>query len=94
MPRAPSARGIFSRILKARKRNEIILFRNIFGLDEEWCYYLAELEAARGPLNLGVKRDLNFTPARFGKVREADRVQSGRQGRAPTFFVSLFRAVL
>jgi hypothetical protein len=47
-------------------------------LDEEWGYFsLAELMAARGPLNLAVERDVYLTPAPFSEVRELHRKQFG-----------------
>lgn len=48
--------------------------RTFFGwariTDGEWGYFpLEELESYKGPLGLGIERDINFTPCPFSKAR-------------------------
>ncbi len=47
-------------------------FGYVRGLEDEWGYFLlSELEAARGPLQLPIERDLHFKSGRFTDVVEA-----------------------
>jgi len=62
----------------SEEEGDFVFFGYVIGLEEEWGYFsLAELEAARGPLNLAVERDLYFTPAPLSEVLKAHRVQFG-----------------
>ncbi len=46
-----------------------IFFGLVIGLERELGYFsLAELESARGPLNLPIERDLYFTPTPLAQL--------------------------
>ena len=48
---------------------DFLFFGYVIGQVEEWGYFLlSELEAARGPLELPIERDLYFRPASFSQV--------------------------
>ena len=47
-----------------------IFFGYVVGQDAEWGYFsLDQLEAIRGPLGLGVERDLYWNPVTFGEAQ-------------------------
>lgn len=51
---------------------------HVCGQEDEWGYFvLSELEAARGPLNLPIERDLSFTPGPFSQVMAIERRNRG-----------------
>ncbi len=44
-------------------------FGYVQGHEDEWGYFvLSELQSAKGPLGLGIERDLHFRPGRFNEV--------------------------
>lgn len=48
-----------------------MFFGLVYGFEKEWGYFsLKELKFVRGPLGLGVERDLYFTPT---KIKELER---------------------
>lgn len=48
---------------------EDLFFGLVDGFEREWGYFsLRELESVRGPLNLGVERDLYFEPTKFKEL--------------------------
>ena len=50
---------------------DYLFFGFVIGLEKEWGYFvLSELEAVRGPLGLGIERDLYFEPQPFSQVRK------------------------
>jgi hypothetical protein len=52
-----------------------LFFGLVQGHETEWGYFtLAELESARGPLGLGIERDLYFEPGPIGQHAQAGRI--------------------
>ena len=55
------------------EEGDYLFFGFVIGFEKEWGYFLlSELESARGPMGLGIERDLYFKPQPFSKVRQAD----------------------
>ncbi len=49
---------------------EDLFFGYVKGLDDEWGYFsLTELEAARGPGDIRIERDLYFKPSPISQLR-------------------------
>lgn len=52
---------------------ERVFYGFVEGLDSEWGYFsLDELESIRGPLGLGIERDMWFTPKRVGHEEDVE----------------------
>jgi hypothetical protein len=57
----------------APANDDFIFFGYVVGIEKEWGYFsLAELTAARGPLNMPIERDLYFKPTRFSEAIKSD----------------------
>lgn len=49
--------------------DDFMCFGYVIGFEEEWGYFsLNEMQEARGPMGLGIERDIHFTARPFSEV--------------------------